>query len=371
MTVNGAYKHLRYCGIESDYFVMMDSREDNVCHVDAPGDDTLHLLASQCAPVVFNALLDHRVMLFHPGTETVNEVVPKGTDMIAAPIGMASIYAIYIALALGHRRLLLFGYDFSHVGQERYAFAQHMNEGEDIIEISLDGKVYRTTTALARTADVFVQCVKPMVDHCGAQISLCSNGGLLAAMIDHAKNRPTADSEKQKYEAMWTIAPYRKIAPALEYVQDAYDRLGMEPGDSLLDLGAGTGRASAWFADRGLRVTAVDIADNALETEDIPFACQPLWDPLPEADYGFSCDVLEHLPPEYVRLALKRIHDACRACYLNIDTVPDSFGVNIGQRLHLTVMTAADWEYELKAVWPQVETVETTDKQAIFICRRD
>ena len=53
---------------------------------------------------------------------------------------------------------------------------------------------------------------------------------------------------------------YEKLAP--EMVNAAWAHLVPESKSAVLDVGAGSGRDAAWFADRGHRVVAVEPADN-------------------------------------------------------------------------------------------------------------
>lgn len=368
LAVNGAYKFLRSEGIDPEHFLLIDSRADNIVHVDSPHEDTNHCLASQVHPRVFEALRDYRVTMFHLGTETTREAIKGSYDCLTAPIGMASVHAVYLAAALGYRKLMLFGYDFSQKPGQTYAFEQPMNRDDGSIEVTLNGKTYRTTLALARTAQQFQLAISPVIRACDLEIQLFSEG-LLPDMLRQPP--ATEESERQKYEEMWEVAAYRKVSPGLESVEDAITKLGITAGSTLADFGCGTGRCVTAFRDCGIHAVGVDIADNCLE-EPVPFVRAALWDAqkLPKVDYGFSCDVLEHIPTDRVRDTLKALYDACDVgCYLNIDTVPDSFGVLIGKTLHETVMSAEAWEVLLKELWPHVDSYPG-ERQAIFVCRK-
>jgi len=372
MAVNGAYRFLREHGIESDHFVLLDSRPGNITHVEDPGEDTNHCLASQVHPDLFERLRDHKVTIFHPGTEATMEAVETlGQDFLTAPIGIASIHAVYVAAALGYRTLMLFGYDFSERPNQRYAFDQPLNADTQTIDITLNGNTYRTTLTMARAAQQFSRAVSPVIRGCSLDVRMFSEG-LLTDMLKTALAKHDEDSERAKYEQIWGVDAYRSVSPALNYVQSAVNLLNIPTASSIADFGCGTGRSTKWFKTHGLQATGVDISSNSLE-EEVPFVQCALWDAdkLPQVDYGFSVDVLEHIPTEKVRDTLQAIHDAVRvACYLNIDTVDDAFGVMIGQPLHLTVMPAEQWERLLKEIWREVTTIESNDKQAIFVCRK-
>jgi hypothetical protein len=372
LAVNGAYKYLVSLGIVPNYFVLIDSRPDNAVHVEDPQDGTLHILASQVHPKVFDALLGYNVGVVHLQTATTVEALndPARTRYLQAPIGMASVHAIYIGLGLGYRDQRLFGYDFSRAGTS-YAFPQPLNDNDDEIEIPLNGKVYRTTVALARTAEQFVQAIHPMIAKRGLSVTLYCEG-LLPAMVE-ADNQPATEaSERTKYEAIWKHDSYRKVSPGLEGVHQALARLDPDPGSSICDFGCGTGRTVLYLMKNGFDAFGVDITETAVESP-IPFIEAALWDgsKLPKVEYGLCTDVLEHIPTERVRETLQAMHDACSvAVYLDIDTIPDSFGVLIGRRLHMTVMSAESWKELLGQFWPVVEDYTTGERQAVFVCRR-
>ena len=62
------------------------------------------------------------------------------------------------------------------------------------------------------------------------------------------------------------------------------------------------------------------------------------------------CDVMEHMPPEYVMLVLDRIISACRMTWFTISFVPDEFGQAIDQSLHLTVQPFTWWREHLASL---------------------
>lgn len=376
LAVNGSYGYLKDKGIIPDRFVLIDSREQNLPLVADPCEMTRHYLATQVHPSVVDALKGYNVTLFNLGTRAAHDAHKrlgiKDITALTAPVGMASVHAVYLAATLGYRTVMLFGYDFSHAEGSSYAFDHPLDTGE-WIEVYIDGKTFRTTLALARTAEQFFRAINPLVQPpCELDVRLYSDG-LLRAVLQHQLSVPAEQSERKKYEAMWSLPVYRKVAPGLESVDEAVELLGAQPGESIADFGCGTGRCVSAFIAKKLDGIGVDIASNALE-ESVPFVLASLWDAalLPSVDYGFSCDVLEHIPTAKVDETLAAIHGAVRkGCYLNIDTIPDSMGVLIGQTLHETVRPGEWWEAKLKAVWPSVQRIRPDDpRQAIFVCKR-
>ena len=113
--------------------------------------------------------------------------------------------------------------------------------------------------------------------------------------------------EQQKYESIWKFDSYRQTAPGEVFVDFFMEITQAQEGDKVIDFGAGTGRAALGLQKRGLDVYAVDIAENCLDPEPAaelkrPLILANLWKPLELAPvkYGFSSDVLEHIPPEHV-----------------------------------------------------------------------
>jgi hypothetical protein len=166
------------------------------------------------------------------------------------------------------------------------------------------------------------------------------------------------EAERDKYAELWTDVPeYRNFSPGLENVQRFFDVLSPQRDYSLIDIGCGEGVAGLAFQDRGLKVTWLDITDAGLKPE-VPrqrFIRSALWDRWKLLnqmgfDYGFCCDVMEHIPTEYTMLALDRIISACRMSWFQIAFLHDGHGKFIGKPLHLTVQPFVWWLDRLKGI---------------------
>lgn len=154
--------------------------------------------------------------------------------------------------------------------------------------------------------------------------------------------------ERDKYARVWSLPAYRRVSPGELSVDDF---TGWASDGSVLDLGCGTGRAGLKLS-RNHPVTMVDISPNCLDEDvraqlngNLRFERQCLWDlDVPPHDYGFCCDVMEHIPEEKVDAVLKRIAQTCRSTYFRIYLHPDN-GKFIDEPLHLTVQNE-DWWFE-------------------------
>lgn len=154
-----------------------------------------------------------------------------------------------------------------------------------------------------------------------------------------------AISEKKKYEQLWQINQYRKYSPGEEAIP-VFRQLARKKG-TLLDIGCGTGRAGNKLNELGWKVTLLDFADNAPEV-DLPFLNKSLFDIEGEYEYGYCCDVMEHLSPRRVNKALKTITSHVKNAFFSIHFGPDNFGNVIGHPLHLTVKPFTWWRDKLK-----------------------
>jgi SAM-dependent methyltransferase len=183
--------------------------------------------------------------------------------------------------------------------------------------------------------------------------------------------------EREKYSELWSDVPaYRNYSPGMENVSRFMKNMKPKKDQTLLDIGCGTGEAGLEFIKQGLRVRWIDITDAGLRP-DIPrnkFMRAALWDTWNNDwkygyDYGFCCDVMEHIPTEYTMLVIDRIISACRTTWFNIALVPDQFGAAIGQPLHLTVRPFTWWLERLKLAGNVVDARDLC-QQALYVVKR-
>ncbi len=158
--------------------------------------------------------------------------------------------------------------------------------------------------------------------------------------------------ERTKYDEIWSTPEYNaSLSPGLENVERFMNVIKPALGASLIDIGCGTGKAGLEFERRGLQVSWMDLTAAALDADvdQGHFADGPVWGHAwrgmrPNSwDYGFCCDVLEHIPTEYTMLAVERILRSCRTAWLQIAFKPDALGALIGKPLHLTVQPFTWW----------------------------
>lgn len=163
--------------------------------------------------------------------------------------------------------------------------------------------------------------------------------------------------EALKYGRMWDHEVYRHVSPGEQLAQVFLQQARPPKGASVIDFGCGTGRGGyALAVFGGLNVTLVDFVKNSLDG-DVKDACQSqphvlrfvkkdLEQPLVmAAQYGYCCDVMEHIPEDKVDAVLDNVLGAAEHVFFSISTVPDNLGQVIGEQLHMTVQPF-DWWLE-------------------------
>jgi hypothetical protein len=156
--------------------------------------------------------------------------------------------------------------------------------------------------------------------------------------------------ERAKYERAWAIPEYHNFSPAMNIMPLFKDMVRWRrPSRTLIDIGAGSGRASEDLASQGWDVTMLDHVRVSPHCP-LPFVEACVFQPWPTDkvwDLGFCCDVMEHIPPDEVDSALDNIFRHCQRAFFSINFRKDHFGQHVGHTLHLTVEPFEWWVEKL------------------------
>lgn len=159
-------------------------------------------------------------------------------------------------------------------------------------------------------------------------------------------------NEAEKYQEVWEHDEYRGYSPGESYVWMFLEMLkehNIKMKGKLAEIGCGTGRAGL-ILNNFFEVHKYDITSNCLD-EFVPKTNFHVLDickePLPKHNIGYCCDVMEHMPTEYVMTVLNNIAKSCNYAFFSICTKPDHFGKLVGEDLHLTVKPYTWWRDKL------------------------
>jgi SAM-dependent methyltransferase len=167
----------------------------------------------------------------------------------------------------------------------------------------------------------------------------------------------TEAAEREKYRKIWAVPAYRNYSPGEQLVDTFLQTTPWHKGDSLIDIGCGTGRAGLKLRQAGLKVTLFDLCFEAPDkeaTKHLPMMQGNIWDFTYSNpwDWIYCTDMLEHIPTEYVDAALDNMAELTgKGGFLQIALYQDGFGRQIGETLHLTVESADWWLAKIGKRW--------------------
>lgn len=172
--------------------------------------------------------------------------------------------------------------------------------------------------------------------------------------------------EKEKYTSVWENPDYRKVAPGEVATKEFLQYL--HPFTKITDIGCGTGRAAKVLINNKHFVQGFDIASNCLDPGvDIDLTIGCIWeDEIPESEWGFCTDVMEHIPEKRVPAALANIYKSCRKCYFRIYLHKDN-GKFYHEPLHLTVKSESWWLSQLTKYWKNIQ-MRSNATVVTFVC---
>lgn len=112
LAVNGAHDFLCEHGIEPDLFLTVDPR-DLRHNLRKKNERTTYLLASRCAPEVFDHLKDCKVMLWHSygKPDEAEAIRATGKRFLIGGGSTSGLRAVAVGFMLGFRNFILAGYD--------------------------------------------------------------------------------------------------------------------------------------------------------------------------------------------------------------------------------------------------------------------
>ena len=172
---NGVLPTLYEAGIETDHHVLLDARPENIAFLRGPRPRH-YLIASQCHPTLYEAILGRPQTVWHPAYPEISEWIDNREAVLIGGGTTVGLQAMSLAYALGHRKLHLFGFDssYSEAG-EGHAYPQDLNSGEERAEFCVVDRKFIAAPWMVRQAIEFQTASVQLVEG-GAEVYVHGTG---------------------------------------------------------------------------------------------------------------------------------------------------------------------------------------------------
>lgn len=146
---NNTFALLVEYGIMPDVHVLLDSRPETLAFL-RPTEGVQYYLNISCPPILFDALTDHKVIMYDLGG------VGTGTTV--------GLKAMYLAGFSGFQRFHLFGMDSSYRDGEHHAYPQALNDDQEVHEVTVDGVKFQAAVWMIYQAEEFQHIATSFAD---------------------------------------------------------------------------------------------------------------------------------------------------------------------------------------------------------------
>jgi hypothetical protein len=170
--MNGASKWARSHGIEVDYQVILDAKEETSQLVDTGAN--ARLFSSQCHPKTLEAAKNP--ILWHLDFGGIEECLPperieQGGYVLIGGESTVGTCALCVAYTLGFRDLHIFGYDSNYRDGKSHGYSQDINKSMPTMAVRWAGKDFQVSIAMKHQAEKF-QVYAQAMKEAGAKINV-------------------------------------------------------------------------------------------------------------------------------------------------------------------------------------------------------
>jgi len=169
IATNNTHDWLIERGVEPSAYLMIDAREHNAGFVQNPIDRCKYLIASQCHPAVFEALKDNTTFIFHCGSIALEKPILDryyfGNYFPVIGGSTVILRGLSVLRLLGFENFEVYGFDSCYMNDKHHAYKQHENEGEELAEVKLDGKIFQCSPWMFSQAKEFIDITKAIGEH--------------------------------------------------------------------------------------------------------------------------------------------------------------------------------------------------------------
>ncbi len=187
--MNGASRWLASKGIAVDYQVISDAKPVTATLIDP--DSGAQLIASQVNPKTMDAA--PRPLIWHFASDDIEDCLPpekvrSGGYALIGGGSTTGICALCLAYAMGHRSHHVFGFDSSHRAGAGHAYAQPMNDGIPIVDVTWAGRTFIASVSMKLQADRFQITAKALQEE-GAALHVYGDGLLQHMWRNQLENK--------------------------------------------------------------------------------------------------------------------------------------------------------------------------------------
>lgn len=183
----GAHDWLCENDLHPDLFVSIEPR-DRRNNLKCDSDRTIYLLASRCAPEVFDHLKDKPLMIWHAASaENENEVFRKHKmRTLVGGLSTSGLRAVNIGYFLGFRKFVMYGMDSCNAedGMTKRVDGSQSGQTIDVVVGGPNGRKFTCNVAMAKQAQDYNYLFTMMPD-----ITVDIMGDGLLAAIEEERRR--------------------------------------------------------------------------------------------------------------------------------------------------------------------------------------
>jgi hypothetical protein len=140
-----------------DAQLLLDARPENADFITVADE---YLVASQCAPELFDRLGKRNVTLWHANSPGMADLLASEQDRPAYLIGggtTVGMNALALAVSRGYRQIHLYGFDSCYRDGEHHAYRQTLNDAEPRNEVLYQDKTYICAPWMVGQAQEFME----------------------------------------------------------------------------------------------------------------------------------------------------------------------------------------------------------------------
>ena len=166
VTLNNAHEWVQDQGLKPGLQIMLDARPYNVRFLKNPVDTCRYMLASQCDPVLFDALEDNEVFIWHAAGDEEKKILDKYYLKRYVPIQGGTTVgtrALFLLYTLGIRKIAIYGMDSCiRDRKHHHVYKQPENDSEIIHRLRIGRRIFYAHPWMTVQCDELLQ-ILPML----------------------------------------------------------------------------------------------------------------------------------------------------------------------------------------------------------------